>query len=85
VFWINESLRLNQAGEYVESIAAARKALELKPNSTEAWNNIAAGNEALHHWDEAIAAAQKAISINPGFQLAKNNLAWSISQKAAKK
>lgn len=84
-FWINDSLRLNQAGQYVESIAAAHKALELDPDSAEAWNNIAAGNEALHHWDEAIAAAQKAISLRPGFQLAKNNLAWSISQKAAKK
>lgn len=47
----------------------------------EAWNNIAAADEALHRWDEAIAAAEKAIALKPDFQLAKNNLAWSISQK----
>jgi protein O-mannosyl-transferase len=82
---INESLRLNQAGKYAESIAVARKALQLNPNSAEAWNNIAANCEALHRWDEAIAAAQKAISLKPDFQLAKNNLAWSLSQKAAGK
>jgi tetratricopeptide (TPR) repeat protein len=78
---INESLRLNQQGKFVESLAVATKAAKLDPDSPEAWNNIAANNEALHHWDAAIAAAQKAIALRPDFQLAKNNLAWSISQK----
>jgi len=78
---INESLQLSQAGKQEESIAAARKALMLDPTSAEAWNNIAAGNEALHRWDAAIAAAQKAIALKPDFQLAKNNLNWSLSQK----
>ena len=79
--FLDESLRLNQASKYDESSAAARKALHLNPQSAEAWNNIAANNEALHRWDEAIAAAQKAIALKPDFQLAKNNLAWSLSQK----
>jgi uncharacterized protein (TIGR02996 family) len=83
--FVDASLRLNQAGQYAESIAAARQALRLDPGSAEAWNNIAAGSEALHRWDEAIAAAQKAIALKPGFQLAKNNLAWAESQKAAGK
>jgi tetratricopeptide (TPR) repeat protein len=83
--FINESLRLNQAGDYQQSTAAARKALHLNPNSAEAWNNIAANDEALHRWDDAIAAARKAIALRPDFQLAKNNLAWSIAQKAARK
>jgi tetratricopeptide (TPR) repeat protein len=82
---INDSMRLAQAGKYEESIAAARKALKLKPDSAEAWNNLAADYESLHHWDEAIAAAKKAVALRPDFQLAKNNLAWSISQKAAGK
>jgi len=80
-FWINESLRLDQGGKYDESIAAARRALKLNPNSALAWNNIAAADEALHRWDDAIAAAQKAVALQPDFQLAKNNLAWSLSQK----
>jgi tetratricopeptide (TPR) repeat protein len=79
--FIDESLRLNQAGNYQQSIAAARKALQLNPNSAEAWNNIAANDEALHRWDDAIAAARKAIALKPDFQLAKNNLAWSLAQK----
>lgn len=79
--YLNESLTLNQAGKFEESIAAARKALQLNPKMAGAWNNIAAGNESLHRWDDAIAAAQKAIALDPNFQLAKNNLAWSLSQK----
>jgi tetratricopeptide (TPR) repeat protein len=79
--FLNDSLRLNQAGKYEESIAAARNVLRLDPQSAEAWNNIAANDEALHRWDDAIAAAQKAIALKPDFQLAKNNLAWSLSQK----
>jgi tetratricopeptide (TPR) repeat protein len=78
---INESLQLNLAGKIEESLAVATKAAELNPQAAEAWNNIAADNEALHRWDPAIAAAKKAIALRPDFQLAKNNLAWSISQK----
>ena len=79
--YLNESLTLNQAGKYDESIKAARHALALDPGMAEAWNNIAANYEAMHRWDEAIAAAEKAIALKPDFQLAKNNLAWSLSQK----
>jgi tetratricopeptide (TPR) repeat protein len=79
--WLTASLRANQAGEYQQSIDDARAALKLRPNFPEAYNNIAAANEAMHKWDEAIAAAKQAIQLKPDFQLAKNNLEWSISQK----
>jgi protein O-mannosyl-transferase len=82
---IEESLRLNLAGEYPQSIAAARRALALDPRSAEAWNNIAADNEAMRRWDEAIAAAREAIALKPDLQIAKNNLAWSLAQKGAKR
>lgn len=78
---VNLSLSLSHAGKYGESVAAARKAVALDPRSAEAWNNIAAGEEALGHWDEAIDAARQAIALRPDFQLAKNNLAWSLQQR----
>ena len=81
--YVNESLALNRAGKYPESAAAARKALAVDPSSAEAWNNIAADDEALKKWDEAIEAARRAIALRPDFQLARNNLAWSLQQKAA--
>lgn len=80
-YWVNESLRLYQTAQYQASIAAARHAVDINPGYAAAWNNIAASEASLHHWDEAIAAAQKAIALKPDFQLAKNNLAWAESQK----
>lgn len=79
---INRSLALNQAGDYSGSLLAAREAIRLDPASAEAWNNVAADDEALGRWDQAIAAAQRAIALRPDFQLARNNLAWSQQQKA---
>ncbi len=81
--YIDLSLALNQQGRYAESDAAARQALALDAHAAEAWNNIAANAESLHHWEQAIAAAQKAVSLKPNFQLAKNNLAWAQAQKQA--
>jgi len=79
---LNESLTLYQTGRYRESADAARKALKLRPDFPEAWNNVAAADASMHHWDEAIAAAQRAIALKPDFQLAKNNLAWARGEKA---
>jgi len=78
---VNSSLQLNQAGLYRESIAAARSALQLRPDYPEAWNNIAAGYASLGMWDKAIIAARQAIRLKPDFQLAKNNLAWALDGK----
>ena len=80
--FLNDSVQLNRAGRLEESTAAARAALNLNPAMAEAWNNIAANDEALQRWDAAIVAAQKAIALKPEFQLARNNLAWSLSQKS---
>jgi protein O-mannosyl-transferase len=82
---VEESLRLNLAGEYPQSIAMAKRALALNPRSAEAWNNIAADDEAMRRWDDAIAAAREAIALKPDLQIAKNNLAWSLAQKGAKR
>jgi tetratricopeptide (TPR) repeat protein len=74
----------HQAGRFQDCIDAAKKALKLKPDYAEAYNNIAAANEALGRWDDAIDAARHALRIDPNLQLAKNNLAWSESQKKLK-
>jgi tetratricopeptide (TPR) repeat protein len=79
---ISLSLIYNKAGRYRDSIEAAQLALKLHPGLAEAWNNIAAGHEALGEWDEAIHAASEAVALKPDFQLAKNNLAWSRQQKS---
>lgn len=78
---LDTSLRLYRAGNFQGSIAAARRALELKPGYAEAHNNIAAGLASLGRWDEAIAAAREALRLRPDFPLARNNLAWAEREK----
>ena len=82
--FLSTSLRLNRAGDFQGSIGAARKALEIRPDYAEAYNNIVAGMASLGRWDEAITAAREALRLRPGFQLARNNLAWAEREKRAK-
>jgi tetratricopeptide (TPR) repeat protein len=79
--WLNASLRAYQAGDYLGSIDAAQKAILLKPDFAEAYNNIAAAFASLGRWDEAIQAAKEALRLKPDFALARNNLAWAEREK----
>lgn len=80
--YLNLSLLYYRAGRYEDCIRAARRALELRPNYAEAWNNIAAGYNSLGRWDEGIAAGREAVRLAPNNDLARNNLAWALSQKS---
>lgn len=79
--YLDLSLRRHQAGRYQECIEAAQKALRLRPDYAEAYNNIAAAYQSMRDWDRAIAAAREALRIKPDFPLARNNLAYSLEQK----
>jgi tetratricopeptide (TPR) repeat protein len=79
------SLAYYRSSRPVDCIHAAQKAIELKPDFAEAFNNIAAAHLLLSEWDAAIAAAREAIRINPNFQLAKNNLAAAEEKRGLRK
>jgi tetratricopeptide (TPR) repeat protein len=78
--YITRSVFFFRQGRYEESLKAAQTALRLRPNYAEAWNNIAAADNAMLRWADGIQAAEQAIRLSPDFQLAKNNLAWAQSQ-----
>ena len=59
-----------------------RKRWNLCPDYAEAYNNIAAGHNALGEWDLGIAAARRAVTLKPTLEIARNNLAYAIAQKA---
>jgi hypothetical protein len=80
--FLNLSIACYRAGQFRECISAAQRAIELKPDFAEAFNNIAAAHLALSEWDEAIAGARAAIRIKPDFQIAKNNLAAAERNRA---
>jgi len=78
---INLSLLYYQERRYSDCIRTAKQALERKPDSAEAYNNIAAAYNSMGLWDDGIQAATEATRLKPDFQLAKNNLQYAIAQK----
>lgn len=82
--FLNKSFEYYRTGQYRECIAEAEKALAIKPDFAEAYNNICSAYNQLKEWDKAIEAGNKALAINPNYQLARNNVNWAISQKQAK-
>jgi hypothetical protein len=59
---------------------ASLKALQLKPDLPEAWNNVCCSCNMLGQFAEGKAAAEEALRLRPDFILAKNNLEWSIRE-----
>ncbi len=78
---IDLSLLYYQAAKYSDCIRTAKRALELKPTSAEAYNNIAACYNSMSLWDDGIQAAKEATRLKPDFEVAKNNLQFAIAQK----
>jgi 4-amino-4-deoxy-L-arabinose transferase-like glycosyltransferase len=66
---------------YPDSVAACRKALQLRPDYAEAYNSLTAAYVDQELWDEAIQAAQQALQLNPTLTLARDNLARSLHQR----
>ncbi len=81
--YLNLSLQYYLAKRYQDCIIASREAIKLKPNFSEAFNNICSAYNSLGRYDSAIIAGNQAIKLNPNYQLAKNNLAYA-KQKAGK-
>lgn len=80
---LDRSLQFYHSGEYKLSIAAARKALEEKPDYAPAYNNICAAYNGLREWELAIEACEKALFINPQFERARGNLDFAKRRKSA--
>jgi tetratricopeptide (TPR) repeat protein len=79
--YLDLSLQYYRAGRFQDCVTAARHALQLRKDYSDAYNNVAACYNALGNWDEGIAAGKEAVRLQPASQLARNNLAWAISQK----
>ncbi len=78
--FLNLSLMYYNAGNYRGCINTAEKALKLKPDYAEAYNNIGTSYNQLRQFDSAVIACEKAVQLKPDFQLAKNNLNWAKGQ-----
>ncbi len=68
---------------YAEAVEAARRYLQLQPNSAEALTNLGISYAALGKWDDAIDATRHALLIKPSDQLEWNNLRFILARKLA--
>ncbi len=78
--FLTQSLHAYNAGKYEDTIHYAKKALEIRPDYPEAFNNLSAAYAKLANWELAVQTAEQALSLKPDFQLAKNNLTFALSQ-----
>jgi len=76
------SLQNYNEGKFEESIADAQRALTLKPDYAEAFNNICAANNKLGRFEEASKACEQALRIKPDFDLARNNLQYARERQS---
>ncbi len=79
--WLTLSLQRYREHKFLESAEAARRAIDLKPDYAEAYNNLGAALNELGRWEEAIVALRQALALKPEFQLARNNLAWALREQ----
>ncbi len=75
------SLEWYNAGEYLQCVLTAEKAVALKPDYAAAWINICAGYNKIGEFDKAIAAGEKAFALSPNDQLAIGNLNFAMTEK----
>jgi tetratricopeptide (TPR) repeat protein len=75
------SVTCYQRGEYQKCIDYCNKALKIKPDFADAYNNMCSAYNSMQMWDEGVKACEAAIKINPNYELAKNNLNWALSGK----
>src|SRR5262249_18469613 len=73
----NIGVILLATGHPDEAIAAWRRALEIQPGNSAAWNNLGNGFKETGQIDEAVASFRKAIEIEPGYAGAHSNLVYS--------
>jgi len=66
---------------FEECLAEAQKAIDLRADYAEAYNNKAYALLAMQRLDEAIAALQEAVRLKPDYTVAKANLARALEQK----
>jgi cytochrome c-type biogenesis protein CcmH/NrfG len=68
---------------YQDCITVNRKALELNPNTADAYNNMCCAYNEMQKYDSAVMAGTMALQLKPDFALAKNNLEWAKSKVKA--
>jgi type IV pilus assembly protein PilF len=78
-----ELVRADAQTKFKEAAKDLLKAVELRPEFPEAWNNLSVAKIQLQEWDTAIEAAQNALKYSTYAtpEIARANLGWAYYQK----
>lgn len=71
----------NVSGQHDESFAEYRKAIDLKPNYDQAYNNLGYGLASAGRYDEAIPYLEKALSIQPNNSDYLDSMGFALAGK----
>ncbi|MCF8276299.1 MAG: tetratricopeptide repeat protein [Flavobacteriales bacterium] len=74
------SLQYYRMNQFEDCIAMCEKAISLRPDYADAYNNMCSAYNRLKQFEKAAESCEKALAIKPDFELAKNNLNWSKQQ-----
>ncbi|NQE52135.1 Photosystem I assembly protein Ycf3, partial [ANME-1 cluster archaeon GoMg3.2] len=80
----NRGVALDDLGRYEEALKAIDKAIVLKPDYAEAWNNRGVALDDLGRYEEALKAFDKAIELKPDDASPWYNKACAYSLKGDK-
>jgi len=72
------SLEYYRSNRFEDCVAAARKAIMLKPDFAVAYNNVCAANNHLGNFEDARKAGEEAVRLDPTNQMFRNNLNISL-------
>jgi protein O-mannosyl-transferase len=78
---LNKSLSFYNSGNFLGCIDAARKAIQLRPNYSLAWNNISVSFIKLGMFDSAIVAGKRAVEFDATNTQAQGNLNFALQQE----
>jgi len=76
----NTATKLEERGFYNIALYCYKKALEIKPNLKQAWNNLGNLYNKLGLFDEAIKCLNKALELDPKYDSALINLGIAMAQ-----
>ncbi len=72
-FWFEQGYQKYTNGDFIGAIASYDRALEIKPDFHQAWNNRGNALDDLGRLEQAIASYDRALEIKPDFHQAWNN------------
>ncbi|HEY9849775.1 MAG TPA: CHAT domain-containing protein [Leptolyngbyaceae cyanobacterium] len=77
--WFNRGINEYEAGNLNDALPCFRRAIEIEPSFSYAWNGLANALRDLGQYEQAIEAYQRAIVIEPNFSYAWNGLANALT------